>query len=334
MFSATESGIDMIAISQEVPENETKNNEEPDEKPTQDTAVVNGPIYMGEPGEALPLRTDPDWHPTVQPVRLVFVYGSPSPTWVTFISQTDLETMYHTTPIMDITMVAEIPPWLSHRYLITKYDVRDIDCRPRDAEEYSLWLGPDAYESYIVDHEFYLPEYTYVDNANDIRINQRRHTFVHPTGGPYEATMDSDDEPEANFEVASSYEDRNDSDANDMVYSVEASHARTIEHRIVVDSGASAHMTGASEHLFDTKPCNRQVVVANDNVTVATTMGKLNISTPSHTTLTLTDVLLIKGMSTTLLSIPACGPTPKSVWNSNKTRVQFCSVPSPWRALQ
>ncbi|RHY21586.1 hypothetical protein DYB32_009769 [Aphanomyces invadans] len=141
--------------------------------------------------------------------------------------------------------------------------------------------------------------------------------FVHPTGGPYEATMDSDDEPEADFEVASSYEGSNDSDANDMVYSVEASDARTIEHRIVVDSGASAHMTGASEHLFDTKPCNRQVVVANGNVTVATTMGKLNISTPSHTTLTLTDVLMIKGMSTTLLSIPAL------MWANSKVHVEF-----------
>ncbi|ETV91660.1 hypothetical protein H310_13738 [Aphanomyces invadans] len=67
MFSATESGIDMIALSQEVSNNETKDNEEPDEEPTQDASVVNGPIYMGEPGEALPLRTDPDWHPTVQP---------------------------------------------------------------------------------------------------------------------------------------------------------------------------------------------------------------------------------------------------------------------------
>ncbi|ETW07209.1 hypothetical protein H310_01798 [Aphanomyces invadans] len=238
MFSATESGDD-------------------DGQPTHDAAEDNRPIFLGEPREALPLRTDPDWHPTVQPVRLLFINDSPSPTWVTFMSRTNLEAMYHGTTIEAYTTVAEIPPWLTRRYLVT-----------------NPWLGPDANESYILDTAFHSTELTYNGDALNIRRNQRRHI--------------NEDDPEADFEVASSYDGSNDSDTSDMAYSVETSDTRTIEHRIVVDSGASAHMTGASEHL----------------VTVATTMGKLNISTPSRTTLTLTDVLLIKGMSTTLLSIP------------------------------
>ncbi|RHY22411.1 hypothetical protein DYB32_009514, partial [Aphanomyces invadans] len=95
-----------------------------------------------------------------------------------------------------------------------------------------------------------------------------------------------------------------DNDA-DMALSAEDCDTRTIEHRIVIDSGASTHMTGAPDHLYAKTPCNRQVIVANGGVTTATLMGKLNISTPTPSTLTLTDVLLIKGMTTTLLSVPA-----------------------------
>ncbi|RHY20242.1 hypothetical protein DYB32_010077, partial [Aphanomyces invadans] len=54
-------------------DDETKND---DGQPTQDAAEDNGPIFLGEPCEALPLRTDPDWHPTVPSVRLLFINNS------------------------------------------------------------------------------------------------------------------------------------------------------------------------------------------------------------------------------------------------------------------
>ncbi|RHY29702.1 hypothetical protein DYB32_004938 [Aphanomyces invadans] len=80
--------------------------------------------------------------------------------------------------------------------------------------------------------------------------------------------------------------------------------SNSMAHRIIVDSGASTRMTGASKHLYDRKKCHRQVVqvaqVANGGVTVATTLGKLNIITPNKTVLTLTDVLLVDGMTSTL----------------------------------
>ncbi|RHY24538.1 hypothetical protein DYB32_008810 [Aphanomyces invadans] len=77
MCSATESGVDMIDLHQGESDDETKGD---DGQLTQDAAEDNGPIFLGKTGEALPLRTDPDWHPTVQPVRLLFINNSPSPT--------------------------------------------------------------------------------------------------------------------------------------------------------------------------------------------------------------------------------------------------------------
>ncbi|ETW01722.1 hypothetical protein H310_06328 [Aphanomyces invadans] len=72
---------------------------------------------------------------------------------------------------------------------------------------------------------------------------------------PYSANQDSSDEAA-------------------MALLVEDCDAHTVEHHIVIDSGASVHMTGAADHF-----------------------------TPS--TLTLTDVLLIEEMTSTLLSVPA-----------------------------
>ncbi|ETV97490.1 hypothetical protein H310_09415 [Aphanomyces invadans] len=66
----TPEGID---LSQGESDDETKND---DGQPTQDAAEDNGPIFLGEPCEALPLRTDPDWHPTVPSVRLLFINNS------------------------------------------------------------------------------------------------------------------------------------------------------------------------------------------------------------------------------------------------------------------
>ncbi|RHY27420.1 hypothetical protein DYB32_006790 [Aphanomyces invadans] len=74
---------------------------------------------------------------------------------------------------------------------------------------------------------------------------------------------------------------------------------------IIVDSGASFHMTGAGHHLHDTSPCDRRVVFANGKSSVATTMGKLNFKTPCGKAIALSDVLLTEGMPMTLMSIPA-----------------------------
>ncbi|RHY21177.1 hypothetical protein DYB32_009874 [Aphanomyces invadans] len=76
--------------------------------------------------------------------------------------------------------------------------------------------------------------------------------------------------------------------------------SNSIAQRIIVDSDASARMIGASKQLYHRKKFHRQVVVANGGVTVATTLGKLNIITPNTTVLTLTDVLLVDGMTSTL----------------------------------
>ncbi|RLO01715.1 hypothetical protein DYB28_004202, partial [Aphanomyces astaci] len=59
-----------------------------------------------------------------------------------------------------------------------------------------------------------------------------------------------------------------------------------IKHRIIGDSGASTHMTDTATHLYETRDCHRQNIVANGGVTVATTIGKLNITTPTSKVLT------------------------------------------------
>ncbi|ETV74115.1 hypothetical protein H257_11080 [Aphanomyces astaci] len=70
-------------------------------------------------------------------------------------------------------------------------------------------------------------------------------------------------------------------------------------HQIIVDSGASSHMTGMPHQLHDTQPCERRAVVANRKSTTATTMGKMRIKTPQGKTFTLSNVLVINGMPMT-----------------------------------
>ncbi|KAH9181762.1 hypothetical protein AeNC1_016263 [Aphanomyces euteiches] len=76
-------------------------------------------------------------------------------------------------------------------------------------------------------------------------------------------------------------------------------------HRIIIDSGASSHMTGDRTNLQDINPCNKRVVVADGKTTVAKICDTMKIKTKVGTNISLIDVLYIEGMPTTLLSIPA-----------------------------
>ena len=73
---------------------------------------------------------------------------------------------------------------------------------------------------------------------------------------------------------------------------------------IILDSGASSHMTGSIDNLTDVKPCAKNVMVANGAIVPTTQSGTLTLSTASGNTLVLRDVLHVPGMSATLLSIP------------------------------
>ncbi|RHY01633.1 hypothetical protein DYB36_010687 [Aphanomyces astaci] len=75
-------------------------------------------------------------------------------------------------------------------------------------------------------------------------------------------------------------------------------------HQVIVDSGASSHMTGDTSNLRDISDCNRSITVANGTRTVATKKGTMSITTSLGAALHLTDVLLVDGMPSTLLSIP------------------------------
>ncbi|KAH9101986.1 hypothetical protein AeMF1_021351 [Aphanomyces euteiches] len=72
---------------------------------------------------------------------------------------------------------------------------------------------------------------------------------------------------------------------------------------IIVDSGASTHMTGDASLLTDLTDCDRMVVVATGAKTRATKMGTMRIKTSLGTVLVLKDVLLVDGMPHTLLSV-------------------------------
>ncbi|RHY23504.1 hypothetical protein DYB32_009167 [Aphanomyces invadans] len=117
MCSATESGVDMIDLHRGESDDETKDD---DGQPIQDAAEDNGPIFLGKTGEALPLRTDPDWHPTVQPVRQLFINNSPSPT-------RDPERRLH----HSCRNSAVVNPTL----LGPKYNIRAIECRSREVDD-------------------------------------------------------------------------------------------------------------------------------------------------------------------------------------------------------
>ncbi|KAH9079888.1 hypothetical protein Ae201684P_007597 [Aphanomyces euteiches] len=79
--------------------------------------------------------------------------------------------------------------------------------------------------------------------------------------------------------------------------------SNTASRPIVVDSGASTHMTGDASLLTDLTDCDRMVVVATGAKTRATKMGTMRIKTSLGTVLVLKDVLLVDSMPHTLLSV-------------------------------
>ncbi|RHZ30900.1 hypothetical protein DYB37_012625 [Aphanomyces astaci] len=75
--------------------------------------------------------------------------------------------------------------------------------------------------------------------------------------------------------------------------------------QVVVDSGASMHMTNSESQLANIQPCERRVVMANGHVTHAKKSGDLSLRTSCGTKMVLKDVLVIDGMPMTLMSVPA-----------------------------
>ncbi|RHY18957.1 hypothetical protein DYB32_010305 [Aphanomyces invadans] len=75
-------------------------------------------------------------------------------------------------------------------------------------------------------------------------------------------------------------------------------------HPMVMDSGASCHITGNSRILYDRVPCNRSVVVADGHRMSIKEMGKVKIKGIDGASLVLTDVLFEPTVQSTLISIP------------------------------
>ncbi|KAH9178492.1 hypothetical protein AeNC1_017414, partial [Aphanomyces euteiches] len=86
---------------------------------------------------------------------------------------------------------------------------------------------------------------------------------------------------------------------------VTAFSARVGANQVIVDSGASAHMTGDASLLTHLTDCDRSVVVANGAKTQATKMGTMHVKTSLGTTLAMEEVLVVEGMPSTLLSVAA-----------------------------
>ncbi|RLO09603.1 hypothetical protein DYB28_012529, partial [Aphanomyces astaci] len=95
-------------------------------------------------------------------------------------------------------------------------------------------------------------------------------------------------------------EEVEDADSNAFVF-----HATDSRGRVLVDSGASTHMTGDATRLTDLMPCDRTVIVANGGRTRATKMGTMRVTTDTGATLVMEDVLVIDAMPSTLLSVTA-----------------------------
>jgi gag-polypeptide of LTR copia-type/GAG-pre-integrase domain len=102
----------------------------------------------------------------------------------------------------------------------------------------------------------------------------------------------------------------NDSSGNmardhDMLFMIQAEANLTMDdEKIVIDSGASVHMTGNIEYLHEVEDCQRPLRVANGHTAMAHKMGKMCIKTP-YGNIKMNDVLLVEGMKNTLFSIAA-----------------------------
>ncbi|RHY00850.1 hypothetical protein DYB36_012972 [Aphanomyces astaci] len=76
--------------------------------------------------------------------------------------------------------------------------------------------------------------------------------------------------------------------------------------QMVVDSGASMHMTNSDSQLANIQPCERRVVMAHGHFTHAKKSGDLSLRTSCGTKMVLKDVLVIDGMPMTLMSVRPC----------------------------
>jgi hypothetical protein len=81
---------------------------------------------------------------------------------------------------------------------------------------------------------------------------------------------------------------------------------------IILDSGASCHMTGDDALLTDTTTCRKEVEMANGQTEVALMKGSMAIKTKNGSTLVLKDVLHLKSLTSTLMSAPTITENPKT----------------------
>ncbi|RLO04204.1 hypothetical protein DYB28_006921 [Aphanomyces astaci] len=266
---------------------------------------------------------DRAWHPSMRPRRMVTIKGVPY--MANFMSRDDLAVLA-TEPIPDPATIKVFPGWVISRYTVMAYDMRAVRT-PHIREmiindSYLPWLGDDAYETYINDASF--APFDDPELVRTLRMSMdvhQRHRGLASTASSTTDVTTTSTNPLITAAAASMTANQHDASgdatksdtATDEAYTASHGAHVAIKHRIIVDSGASTHMTGAATHLYDTRNCHRQVIVANGGVTIATTIGKLNITTPTSKVLTLTDVLLIDGMGTTLMSIPALMRANKAV---------------------
>lgn len=78
---------------------------------------------------------------------------------------------------------------------------------------------------------------------------------------------------------------------------------RQMEDTVVLDTGATAYMTGNAQNLFDLVKCQRAVKVADGSVVQVTQMGKMRLLNHKSKSVVLNDVLLVTGLPTTLFSL-------------------------------
>ncbi|RHY44573.1 hypothetical protein DYB30_005064 [Aphanomyces astaci] len=78
-----------------------------------------------------------------------------------------------------------------------------------------------------------------------------------------------------------------------------------VSKHVVVDSGASMHMTNSTDNLTNIQACDRRVVMANGSMSHATKSGDLALQTSCGTQLVLKEVLVVNSMPMTLMSVPA-----------------------------
>ncbi|RHZ02200.1 hypothetical protein DYB35_013100 [Aphanomyces astaci] len=327
MFSAVETGQDMQNMNEEG---------KGDSYLVEDSLPAIHPIPT--PATAVPSNQDefdrvefvkPEeyvdraWHPSMRPRRMVTIKGMPY--MANFMSRDDLAVLA-TKPIPDPATIKVFPGWVISRYTVMAYDMRAVRT-PHIREmiindSYLPWLGDDAYETYINDAPF--APFNDPELVRTLRMSMdvhQRHRGLPSTASPTTDVTTTSTNPLITAAAASTAANQHDASgdattsdmATDEAYTASDGAHVAIKHRIIVDSGASTHMTGAATHLYDTRNCHRQVIVANGGVTIATTIGKLNITTPTSKVLTLTDVLLIDGMGTTLMSIPALMRANKAV---------------------